>query len=45
MMTEKGSLIYGIEYNGKLHYAFEIGLPTLGRPGNAWMQPSPVLAH
>ncbi|QPR26782.1 hypothetical protein I6G97_00580 [Edwardsiella hoshinae] len=33
MMTEKGSLIYGIEHNGKLHYAFEIGLPTLGQTG------------
>lgn len=35
MMTKKDSLIYGIEYNGKLHYAFEIGLPTLAQTGDS----------
>lgn len=32
-MTVKGSLRYGIEHNGKLHYDFEIGLLTMGQSG------------
>lgn len=33
MLTEKGRLIYGVEYpvgSGQLHYDFELRLPTIG---------------